>query len=376
MPLAFNFADGNAEWTEIALALGLSFVAAYLAASIFGRLVRWVLQAVLGTDPARHRQVVGRPLLWARLAIFALAWAGFGLPLLDALGIPLELGMNRQAVRAWLLGPGLRMVAILVVAGLVLRISKTATERIERELAKGEGLDVIERMRRAQTLGRLIHNLIAVFVSSIALLMVLRELGVDIVPMLTGAGIVGVALGFGSQYLVRDVITGFFLILENQVRVGDAAVVNGVAGTVEAVNLRTVILRDGEGTVHVFQNGAITALANRSKDFAYYVIDVNVLYEQNIDRVIAVLAAVGREFHQDERYRPWVLEPLEVLGVDAFLDAKVTIKARIKTVPLKQWEVGRELRRRIMSALEANDIALQPAAVPLYIADASALQKR
>ena len=238
----------------------------------------------------------------------------------------------------------------------------------------GDGLDVIERTRRAQTLGRLIHNLIAVFVSSIALLMVLRELGVDIVPMLTGAGIVGVALGFGSQYLVRDVIAGFFLILENQVRVGDAAVVNGVAGIVEAVNLRTVVLRDGEGTVHVFQNGAINALANRSKDFAYYVIDVNVLYEQNVDRVVEVLKAVGREFAEDARFRPHVLEPLEVLGVDAFLDSKVTIKTRIKTVPLKQWDVGRELRRRIMVALERPDIALQPTAVPLYVADGAALQ--
>ena len=156
-------------------------------------------------------------------------------------------------------------------------------------------MDVIERRRRAQTIGHLLHNVLAVLVASIALLMVLRELGVDIMPMLTGAGIVGVALGFGSQYLVRDVIAGFFLILENQVRVGDAAVVNGTGGTVESVNLRTITLRDAEGTVHVFQNGAIATLANRSKDYAYYVIDVNVLYEQDTDQVVAVLRKVGTE---------------------------------------------------------------------------------
>lgn len=371
MPLAFNVADGHAEWSEIALALGLAFVAAYAVASAFGRVVRWVLQAVVGTDPVRHRQIAGRPLLLARVGIFTIAWAGFGLPALDALGVPLELGMNGHVLRAWALGSGLRIAAVLLVAAFVLRISNTTTERIERELASGGGLDVIERTRRAHTLGRLIHNLIAVFVTSVALLMVLRELGVDIVPMLTGAGIVGVAVGFGAQYLVRDVIAGFFLILENQVRVGDAAVVNGVAGIVEAVNLRTLVLRDGEGTVHVFQNGGITALANRSKDFAYYVIDVNVRYEQDIDRVIEVLTQVGREFAQDERFRPFVLEPLEVLGVDAFLDAKVTIKTRIKTAPLKQWDVGRALRHRIMAALEANDIALQPTAVPLYVTERS-----
>jgi small-conductance mechanosensitive channel len=369
MLLAFDVADGRADWTEIALALGLSFIAAYVVAAFFARVLRWIVQGVLGTDPARHRQVVGRPLFWARAVVFLIAFAGFSLPLLDVLGLPLELGMNRQTLQGWFFGPGLRMLSVLLVAGLVLRISRTTAERAERELARGDGLDVIERARRARTLGRLVHNLIAGFVTSIALLMILREVGVDIVPMLTGAGIVGVALGFGSQFLVRDVIAGFFLILENQVRVGDAAVVNGVAGTVEAVNLRTVILRDGEGTVHVFQNGAINALANRSKDFAYYVIDVNVLYDQDVDRVVQVLADVGREFAADERYRPYVLEPLEVLGVDAFLDSKVTIKTRIKTMPLKQWDVGRELRRRIMAALEANGIALQASPVPFYVAE-------
>ena len=147
-------------------------------------------------------------------------------------------------------------------------------------------------------------------------------------------------------------IAGFFLILENQVRVGDVAVINGVGGVVEAINLRTIVLRDGEGAVHVFQNGAINTLANRTKDYWYYVIDVNVHYNQDVDRVIAILRATGQELEQDPAYRPLILAPLEVWGVDAFLDTKVTIKIRIKTVPLKQWDVGRELRRRILRALE------------------------
>src|SRR3954469_6807463 len=210
MPLAFDVTDGRAEWTEIALALGISFVAAYLVAAIFDRVLRWILQGVLGTDPVRQRQVVAQPLFWARFVILLIAFAGFSLPLLDSLGLPLELGMNRRTLQAWFFGPGLRMVSVLLVAALVLRISRTTAERVERELARGDGLDVIERARRARTLGRLVHNLVAVFVTSIALMMILRELGVDIVPMLTGAGIVGVALGFGSQFLVRDVIAGFF----------------------------------------------------------------------------------------------------------------------------------------------------------------------
>jgi small conductance mechanosensitive channel len=248
-----------------------------------------------------------------------------------------------------------------------MRIVAVATTRIERELSQGEGLDVLERTKRAQTVGRLMHNLLAIVITSIALLMVLRELGLDIVPMLTGAGIVGVALGFGAQWLVRDVIAGFFLILENQVRVGDVAIINGTGGVVEAINLRTIVLRDSEGIVHVFQNGAINTLSNRTKDYSYYVIDLNVLYERDVDRVIEVLREVGRELQEDPDFRDFILAPLEIWGVDAFLETKLTIKLRIKTVPLKQWDVGRELRRRIKRALEENNLPLTPTAVPLYV---------
>ena len=215
------------------------------------------------------------------------------------IGVPLAFGPNRHATREWLLASGVRVAIILIVAWLVLRVGLVMTARIERELSRGEGLDVLERTKRAQTLGRLVHNVLAVLIGSIALLMVLRELGIDIVPMLTGAGIAGVALGFGAQWLVRDVIAGFFLILENQVRVGDVAAINGVGGVVEAINLRTIVLRDAEGAVHVFPNGAINTLANRTKDFSFYVIDVNVLYNQDVDRVIEVLRATGQEFEQD-----------------------------------------------------------------------------
>jgi small conductance mechanosensitive channel len=262
----------------------------------------------------------------------------------------------------------MRVAVILVVATLVLRVAALVTDRLQRELTEGGGLDVIERSKRAQTLGRLVYNVLAVLVVSIALLMVLRELGVDILPMLTGAGIAGVALGFGAQWLVRDIIAGFFLILENQVRVGDVAAINGVGGVVEAVNLRTIVLRDAEGTVHVFPNGAINTLANRSKDFSYYVIDLQVLYDQDVDRIVQVLREVGRDLQGDPHFQPLILEPIEIMGVDAFLETKLIIKLRIKTVPLKQWEVGRELRRRIKIALERHGIPLTAAPVPLYVA--------
>jgi small conductance mechanosensitive channel len=181
--------------------------------------------------------------------------------------------------------------------------------------------------------------------------MILRELHVDIAPVLAGAGIVGLAVGFGAQTLVRDIISGFFLILEDAVRVGDSAVVNGVGGLVEELNLRTIVLRDGEGTVHVFPNGAITTLANRSKDYSYYVIDLGVSYREDPDHIMDVLKKIGAELQEDPAYAPFILEPIEVLGVDAFGDWGLTLKMRIKTVPLKQWDVGREMRRRITKTL-------------------------
>ncbi|MBA2604574.1 MAG: mechanosensitive ion channel family protein [Acidobacteria bacterium] len=201
-------------------------------------------------------------------------------------------------------------------------------------------------------------NVVTVSVTAIALLMVLREVQVDIAPVLTGAGIVGLAVGFGAQTLVRDIISGFFLILEDQVRVGDVAAINGTGGLVEAINLRTIVLRDVEGTVHVFPNGAIQTLANRSKDFSYYVIDLGISYRENPDRVAAVLREVGADLQADPVFAPWILMPVEVLGVDAFADSAVIMKMRIRTMPLKQWEVGREFRRRLKMRLDREGIEI------------------
>jgi small conductance mechanosensitive channel len=186
--------------------------------------------------------------------------------------------------------------------------------------------------------------------------MVLTAFGVNIAPVLTGAGILGLAVGFGAQTLVRDVISGFFLILEDQVRVGDVAAINGTGGLVEAINLRTIVLRDSEGTVHVFPNGAIQTLANRSKDFSYYVIDLGVSYREDPDRVADLLRQIGAEMQADQRYAPFILEPVEILGVDSFGDWSMVLKMRIKTVPTKQWDVGREFRKRLRRRFEQEGI--------------------
>ena len=242
---------------------------------------------------------------------------------------------------------GMRIVIIAVAAYVLIRAGSSATRRFEREMSQGTGLDVIERTKRVQTLGRLLRHTLTIASVVIASLMILREIGIDITPVLTGAGIVGLAVGFGAQTLVRDFISGFFLILEDQIRVGDVAAINGQGGLVEEVNLRTVVLRDELGAVHVFPNGEIKTLTNLTKDFSYYVFTVNIGFDDDPEPVIAAIKEACATLQHDHEYQPHILEPAEVYGVDGFEPGMLVIKTRIKTVPQKQWFVGRELRKRV-----------------------------
>jgi small conductance mechanosensitive channel len=197
---------------------------------------------------------------------------------------------------------------------------------------------------------------VTVSVGFVAVLMVLRELSIDVVPILTGAGIAGLAIGFGAQNLVRDIISGFFLILEDQVRIGDLARINGIAGLVEQINLRTIVLRDGDGAVQVFPNGTITALANLSKQFAYAVVDLKVAYDENIDRVIGTAREVGAAMENDPQWSTRVVPPLEVVGIESLADGAATLRVKFKTLPLNQGRVANELRRRLMTAFVGRGI--------------------
>ena len=182
----------------------------------------------------------------------------------------------RFAVAEWFLLHGIRIVGIAIAATIVIRLLHAAIGQLQQRIGSRHVTSDLEWQRRTATIGGLLDNAVTVVIAFVAVLMVLRELSVDIMPILTGAGIAGLAIGFGAQNLVRDVISGFFLILEDQVRVGDLAKINGVAGIVEQINLRTIVLRDGEGAVQVFPNGTVGTLANLSKHFAYAVVDVRV----------------------------------------------------------------------------------------------------
>jgi small conductance mechanosensitive channel len=354
---------------ELILALALALGVAYLIADLAARLAQAALRTVAG-ESAADAIFVDRPRRVVRSVIFLVAAIALVFPAMRAAGHPTGFGGNPEDVLAWLLDSGLRIVVIAVIAYLVIRIGSASARRFEREMSQGSGLDVVERSKRAQTLGRLLQKTLTIGVCAMAALMILRELNVDITPVLTGAGIAGLAIGFGAQTLVRDVISGFFLIFEDQVRVGDVAVVNGQAGLVEALNLRTIVLRDMEGTVHVVPNGEIKTLANRSKDFSYFVLDLGISYRDDVDRVSAALRAIGQSLMDDPVCRQSILEPLEIIGVEAFAEGHVTLKARIKTVPLKQWEIGRELRRRILREFKERDIEIPMAQRTIWIREA------
>jgi len=249
-------------------------------------------------------------------------------------------------------------LAVMWVAMIAVRI---ALRRLEKTLLKrttAEGEAPSESEKRVETLVRLLRQAVTILFWLVAALVILRELGVEIGPILASAGVAGLAVGFGAQNLVRDVIAGFFLILENQVRVGDVAVVNGTGGLVETVNFRTIVLRDLSGTVHVFPNGSVSTLANLTREWSAYVFDIGVGYGEDMDRVMEVMREVGRELRADPVFGHMMIEDVEVFGVDNFADSAVVIKGRLRTKPIKQWEVGREYRRRLKQAFDREGIEI------------------
>jgi moderate conductance mechanosensitive channel len=236
--------------------------------------------------------------------------------------------------------------AIIVVVALVIweATDLAITMYLERKDDAGSSL---VRSARIRTLLPLVRNVVLVVVALLALLTILSQLGINIAPLLAGAGVVGLAVGFGSQALVKDVITGAFILLEDTVNVGDVATVNGTGGLVEAITIRVIRLRGLDGTVHTIPFGSVTAISNMTKDYSMYLLDIGVAYKENTDRVIEAMQEVFADIAADPAYAGDIIGDLEVLGVDRFADSAVYVRARIKTVPIKQWNVGREYNRRM-----------------------------
>ncbi len=258
--------------------------------------------------------------------------------------------------RHWLITRGLEVLVILVLAFIVLRVARIIINRI---FGAVKGMEKDEEMhKRTNTLAVTIGHAVTVTVAGTALIMIIQQLGVNIGPVLAAAGVVGLAVGFGAQTLVQDVITGFFILMEDQIRVGDVVNINGNGGLVEKVNLRLTVLRDFDGTVHYIRNGKIDMVSNMTKTFSYYVFDIGVAYRENTDEVVRLIGEVDQDMRADNNFSGDIIEPLEIVGVDKFDSSAVVIKARIKTKPIKQWRIGREYNRRLKMKFDEHNIEI------------------
>jgi small conductance mechanosensitive channel len=342
------------DWQVALGALLVALVVAAACAEVIAALVRRVFPR-----GEQHNGKVRNTVRLVRLLLLVVLTVVFIPPVLEVFGQPLSAGLRLSVLLDWLLGPGIKALFTVTIAYLVVRIVDAATNTFERHVSERHGADNDGYAKRARTLGDLARNTSTVVVGVIATIYVLEEvLNLDLLPLLTGASIVGLWFGLGSQTLVKDLISGFFLILENQIRVGDLAEINGTGGLVEAIHLRTVVLRDHRGAVHIFPCGGITALANLTKDFSYAVLDVRVHYRHDTDHVVDVLRKTAATLQSDPDFASSVFGPLEVLGIEQLGDTGVTIRVRMKTIPLRQFDVTRELRRRVKKAFEAEGIEI------------------
>ncbi len=270
---------------------------------------------------------------------------------------------NPEAWREWG-GQAGRILLVLGIAWMLTRLLKWTRVRLRRYMIRlmdrrGEG-ETIDMEKRANTLISALTKAVDLVIWAVVVVAVLRELNYHVKPLLAGLGIAGIAVGLGAQTIIKDWLGGFFLLIEDQVRIGDLVVINGISsisGMVESISLRTTLLRGENGALHVVANGSITTLSNLTRDYSYYVFEVTLAHGADADRALAIVENVGNEIHGDEQYGPMTLFPIEVMGVDRLADQGVVVKARMKTLPGKQALVGRELNRRVRNKLKAERIA-------------------
>jgi small conductance mechanosensitive channel len=342
---------------DAALRAGLSLLVLIGAA-----LVIWGLQVALKTIierlagsggdplPARSRKI-GR--LSVRIACLAIAVAAV-LAILRVWGLDISSLMQ---------GPVGAVLAILARVALILAVSLAAVEISQLGIVSlfngiAARAETLRRASQLRTLAPVVAGVASTSLVVVAAMMALSTIGVEIGPLIAGAGIVGLAVGFGAQTLVKDFLTGIFLIIEDTVSVGDIVRVGDSGGLVEDMSLRTIKLRDFDGTLHVFPYSEAQVIHNLTKNFSYYVFDLSISYSSNIVKALDLMKATGEALRKEPEFAPMILEPIEVVGVDQLGDSGVVLKARIKTLPVKQWTVGREYLKRIKLAFDGAGIEI------------------
>jgi moderate conductance mechanosensitive channel len=268
-----------------------------------------------------------------------------------------QLGAENTAEAFVLIKTLLRIFLIVGIAYVLNRLSKKIIGRLRDRLTTRNDTN-IEEIKRMNTLSMVLRYIVTTVIMAITIVEILHELGISIAPVLAAAGVVGLAVGFGAQSLVKDYFNGFFLLLENQIRKDDVVEIADKAGLVEEITLRYIKMRDYEGNVHYVPNGQITTVTNKSRDFAFAVMDVGVAYKENIAKVMQVMQTVGAELFNDPTFSPKILDKLEIAGVDNLGDSAVMIKCRFKVIPLEQWTIKREYLKRIKNAFDVQQIEI------------------
>jgi moderate conductance mechanosensitive channel len=279
-----------------------------------------------------------------------------------------ELGVNVSPVLYkaldWFLTQGPGIVVTLIFGFVALKVATFLASKLTAFLQRDKS--DIEFQKRADTLSGVVRWALQTGIIVVTLMMLLGKFGVEIGPIIAAAGIVGLAVGFGAQNLVQDIISGFFILLEDQVRVGDVVQLDGRGGLVERITLRMVVLRDLAGNVHYVRNGKIDVVTNMTKDYSRYVFNIGVAYREDVDEVIGVIKQVDEELRADPEFKDDIIQPIEVMGLDEFGDSALIIKARTTTKPIKQWRVGREFNRRLKMAFDKHGIEIPFPHLTLY----------
>lgn len=259
----------------------------------------------------------------------------------------------------WIITELPSLLIFFIIVLILLRVINAGLTRLGKLiLRRSEEHNDKESEKRIHTLMGIVKGVVKIVIWTVFFMTLLKKIGTDIGPLIASAGIIGLAIGFGAQELVRDVITGFFILLENQVRTGDVAIINGTGGLVEKIEMRTITLRDFSGVVHIIQNGKINTLSNMTKEWSAMVFDIGVAYKEDVDRVTEVIKQVGEELKNDPELGEHIIEPIEVFGLDKFGDSAIVIKARLKTKPIQQWTVGRAFNGRLKKAFDRNNIEI------------------
>lgn len=273
----------------------------------------------------------------------------------------IDWGQITEIISTWLITTVPAMILVLILGMIALKLWSFLINKIQKVLllrAVKDSKSGLEEEKRINTLLDILKVTGKIVIWAMLIMILLLQINIEVAPLIASLGVLGLAFGFGAQELVRDFVTGFFILLENHIRVGDVAVINGTGGLVENIGLRTTVLRDLSGVVHIFQNGKINSLSNMTKEWSAMVFDIGIAYKEDTDVAVSIIKEVGEQLQKEDGYKDLILEPIEVFGVDAFGDSAVIIKSRIKTLPIQQWVVGREFRRRLKKVFDKRGIEI------------------